>query len=190
LAAWAAAEDADLFLAIGLELSFGLRLGEVRQARWGWLTVRAGVPMLDTSGGAEAVHVKNRTGAILVRALDPYWSTLRVRCDRDSLRATPADPVIRRPAAIGNAVSAFLRRHGWTTTRTNHALRDYAGSQVYMRFSPHDAMTWLRHGNVQVTTDYYTSFVSAAKMIDRDALGIEWATTTGQFSPVILPSIG
>lgn len=186
---WSELTDRALFLAIGLELSFGLRLGEVRQARADWLTIRQGVPMLDTTNRSAEhcsapVSVKNKTGAIQVRALDPFYTILRTRLS--VLRPPSSGLLLESPGTIGNCVSAFLRAHGWRTIKTNHALRDYAGSQIYMKFGPHDAMTWLRHSNIQVTTDYYTGFVSTLKQLDRDAIAIDWATVTGHFTPKIV----
>ena len=44
---WESLEDRDLFLAIGHELAFGLRIHEFSQARWNWHKTEHGYPVLD-----------------------------------------------------------------------------------------------------------------------------------------------
>jgi hypothetical protein len=62
-----------MFLAIGHELAFGLRKGELGQARWNWHTVRAGYPVMDSSVDGDDVGSKTTPALIQVRALDPFF---------------------------------------------------------------------------------------------------------------------
>jgi hypothetical protein len=84
LDAWLALEDRNLFLAIGHELAFGLRKGELAQAKWNWWTTREGYPVLDGQAA-----VKNGTGLVQVRALDPWFNAMRARVDAKSGAAPP-----------------------------------------------------------------------------------------------------
>jgi integrase len=177
LGAWELLEDRNLFLAIGLELAFGLRVGEVAQARSGWFNYRQGYPVLDGTA-----QVKNGTGLIQVRALDPFYTTLRTKAtargwlnlDHDELLITGSDSF--RSDGIERAVSAFLRTHGWTTRKTNHALRAYAGSQIAMKYGIYEAQTWLRHSSVKVTEGHYSHFIHKFKPANPENLTARWAT--------------
>ncbi len=178
LAAWELSEDRNLFLAIGHELAFGLRVGEVGQARWNWWTSRHNYPVLD----GEA-HVKNHTGLIQVRGLDPWFTILRTRAlAKGWMPATPNDAFIiagsdhYRADGIERQVSAWMRSQGWQTQKTNHALRAYAGSQLAMKYGIYEAQTWLRHSSVKVTESHYAHFVRKFKPDDLDKLPARWAT--------------
>lgn len=192
LKAWAELEERNLFLAIGLELAFGLRVGEVVQARPNWFSTRHNYPVLD----GEAA-VKNKTGRVQVRALDPYYTTLRTKAlAREWLKfdATQSEftlPLITgsptyRDDGLEREVSDFLRTHGWNTQKTNHALRAYAGSQVAMRYGIYEAQTWLRHSSVKVTEQHYSHFVSKFRPADLETLPAAWATAQTPFMPKIL----
>lgn len=181
LEAWANVTDRDLFLAIGHELSFGLRLHEVAQARWSWHTSRNDYPVLD--GRAD---VKNGSGLIQVRALDPFYSTMkRVATTKGWWKEEAPDELILqgtdtyRTDGLFRAVSAWLRSLGWETMKTNHALRAYAGSQIAMRYGIYDAQIWLRHSTVKVTEQNYSHFVQKFKPSDLNAIPTKWAVNTG-----------
>lgn len=168
----------DLFLAIGHELAFGLRLAEMSQARWSWHTERNGYPILD--GRAQ---VKNGSGLVQVRALDPYYSTMkRIAQANKWWGETPSSPdlIIQgnntyRTDGLFRAVSDWLRQLGWETMKTNHALRAYAGSQVAMRYGIYEAQMFLRHSTVKVTEQNYSHFVSKFKPADLASIAARWA---------------
>jgi len=177
LAAWEAFEDRNVFLAIGQILAFGLRADEVAQSRTSWWTTRHGYPVLD----GEA-RVKNKTGIVQVRALDPFYTTMRVKAiSRGWLTLGTGDsPVITgsdsyRDDGFEREVSAFLRSHGWETQKTNHALRAYAGSQVAMKYGIYEAQTWLRHSSVKVTESAYSHFIRKFKPQNLDDIPARWA---------------
>ena len=179
LTAWENLTDRDLFLAIGHELAFGLRLGEMSQARWNWHATRNEYPVLD--GRA---HVKNGSGLIQVRALDPYFSTLkRVAIARNWWpKEQGTDTLIiqgtetYRTDGLFRAVSDWLRTLGWETMKTNHALRAYAGSQVAMKYGIYEAQMFLRHSTVKVTEANYSHFIQKFKPANLDTLPARWAT--------------
>lgn len=175
LEAWQQIEDRNLFLAIGHELAFGLRVGEVAQATWSWWTTRQGYPVLDGTG-----KVKNGTGIIQVRALDPYFNLMRARIDANAWRGADNDHIItgtmtHRTDANFRAVSDWLRNQGWETRKTNHALRAYSGSQIAMKYGIYDAQVWLRHSTVKVTESHYSHFVRKFKPANPDDLPVKWA---------------
>jgi integrase len=189
LEAWEAIQDRNLFLAIGHELAFGLRLAEIAQATWQWWTTREGYPVLD-----DTAWVKNGTGFIQVRALDPWFSIMRDRIAARGWRGEPSDFIITGSATfrkddIFRAVSGWLRDLKWHTTKTNHALRAYAGSQVAMRYGIYEAQCWLRHSTVKVTEQHYTHFVKRFRPADPDTIAARWATVQPQAPQLhILPT--
>lgn len=172
--------ERNLFLAIGHELAFGLRTGELSQAAWSWWTSREGYPVLDN--GSQAVTVKNNTGMIQVRALDPWFTIMSNRIKARGWNTAPGSVLVgnhtARTDATFRAVSAFLRGHGWTTGKTNHELRKFAGSQVAMRYGIYEAQCWLRHSTVNVTEQHYTGYVKRFKPADVATLAARWATLT------------
>ena len=185
LADWEQITDPHLFLAIGHELAFGLRLAEMAQARWEWHTVRNGYPVLDARA-----TVKNGSGLIQVRALDPYYSTMkRIATARGWWGVTGeilTGTMTYRTDGLFRAVSDWLRSRGWATMKTNHALRAYAGSQVAMRYGIYEAQIFLRHSTVKVTEQNYSHFVSKFKPSDMDSIPARWAVNIEQ-KPDLVP---
>jgi integrase len=180
LADWLAIEDRNLFLAIGHELAFGLRKGELAQAKWSWWTTREGYPVLDG-----AADVKSGSAYVQVRALDPWFNQMRARVEAKGWRGEPDDFIItgtetNRSDDIFRAVSEWIRNHKWETMKTNHALRAYAGSQVAMRYGIYEAQCWLRHSTVKVTEQHYTHFIKRFRPSDPSTLPARWAQAPNQ----------
>jgi integrase len=69
-----------------------------------------------------------------------------------------------------------LRKLGWETRKTNHALRAYSGSQVAIKYGIYDAQAWLRHSTVKVTEDSYSQYVKDFKPANLDDIPARWAT--------------
>jgi hypothetical protein len=157
------------FLAVGLELCFGLRAGEIAQAKWNWLNHEVdGQPVL--MGGAA---VKSGGGFLHVRALNPFWSLFCERVACEQWAGQPDDFILsgsetERCETVFRNVSSWMRALGWDTQKTNHALRAYAGSQVAMRYGIYHACLWLRHSSVKVTEQHYSYFVEAHKVESPD----------------------
>lgn len=165
----------NLFLAIGHELAFGLRISELAQCQWKLWTTRETYPVLDG-----AITVKNGTNLIQVRALDPWYSTMRARVqvrkwdtnkEAYILTGTPTD----RADCIPRSVSEWLRNLGWQTQKTNHELRKYAGSQIAMKYGIYEAQCWLRHSTVKVTEQHYSGYVKRFKPENTDTIPATWA---------------
>jgi len=180
LEAWTALEDRNLFLAIGHELAFGLRAGELSQARWSWWAEREGYPVLDGTA-----NVKSGTGWVQVRALDPWFSTMQAKVQARGWRGQPDDFIITgnktfRCEGILDAVGAWLKAFGWKTRKTNHALRAYSGSQVAMRYGIYEAQVWLRHSTVKVTERHYSYFIKRFRPADVSTIPAKWATAAPQ----------
>jgi len=185
LAAWPLLVDLDpdLYLAVGHELAFGLRISEVAQATWSWHQVRSGYPVLD--GHAK---VKAGTGLIQVRALDPYFTQMQIQIDLQGWRREPEDYIITgtdfyRRVLLFRASSLWLRRLGWDTRMTNHALRALAGGQVAMKYGIYEAQGFLRHTSVKVTEQNYAHFISKFKPENPDELPYRWATVAKATPP-------
>ncbi|MGA2246804.1 MAG: hypothetical protein ABSH48_17570 [Verrucomicrobiota bacterium] len=178
LAAWAELADTDrnLYLAVGHERSFGLRISEVAQVTWGWHTVRNGYPALDN-----AAHVKGGTGWVQVRALDPYFTQMQIQIDLHGWHGEPDEHVITgedtyRKKGLFRAATKWLRGLGWATQKTNHALRALVGGQVAMRYGIYEAQVFLRHSSVKVTEQSYSHFVQKFKPASTEELPAKWAT--------------
>lgn len=202
LSDWEKLEDRDMFLAIGHELAFGLRLAEIAQAQWNWHSQRNDYPVLD--GRAT---VKGGGGLIQVRALDPYYSTMmRIGKKNDWLPKTSdslsaagegqgevaliiGGTATYRTDGLFRAISDWLRTHGWETQKTNHALRAYAGSQVAMRYGIYEAQMFLRHSTVKVTEQNYSHFVSKFKPSDLNTMPARWAVIPPPPTPKVSSAI-
>lgn len=164
--------DPNVYTAIWLALSCGLRAGEIAQARWDWITQRDGHPVLDGQA-----NVKNHSGRITVRPINPYWGEGTVvlapagRCGEhgmlDGTSTECHEGVFRR-------VGKLLRDCGWRTQKTNHGLRALSGCWVAQKYGIYAAQQFLRHSSVLVTEQHY-----AAMLRDRSQTSptpnIEWA---------------
>jgi integrase len=166
--------DRNLYLAIGHELAFGLRAGEVSQVAWGWHQVRNGFHVLESHAA-----VKSGTGWLQVKALDPFFTQMQIQIDLRGWRGEPDDLVITgsttyRTDNLFRGVTAWLRRLGWETQKSNHALRAYAGGQVAMKYGIYDAQQFLRHSSVQVTEQNYGYFINKFK-VNPEQMPVKWA---------------
>jgi len=171
--AWPELGDWNEFAAVGLELAFGLRAGEVALARWDWFTVRDGAWWC----WADAA-VKNQSGEIHVPALNPFWSIFHARAV--AAGKWPGSGLVleghdtERGDAVFRRVSAWLRGLGWVKQKTNHGLRAYAGAEVAIRWgSLFTAQMWLRHESVTTTEKHYTKQWLQANGARKSA--VEWA---------------
>jgi len=178
LDSWMKMDNRDTFLAIGHELAFGLRLSEMAQARWSWHTERNAYPVLDARA-----EVKNGSGMIQVRALDPFYTTMKQIAQARGWWGEGDKPIISGTVTyctdgLFRGISAWLRSLGWETNKTNHALRAYVGSQVAMRYGIYDAQIFLRHSSVKVTEQNYSHFVRNFKPQDLDNIPARWAKVT------------
>jgi len=143
------------FAAVGLALAFGLRAGEWGEARWEWFTVRNGRWVIEATA-----EVKNQSGRIEVRAINPYWATFLERARREG-HWQPAGYVLagsanERLAEVEERVGAWMRGNGWTGQKTNHAFRAFAGALVVLKWGSDQAREWLRHSSVTTTERHYT----------------------------------
>jgi integrase len=176
LAAWEVLPDGNLFRTIGLALAFGLRKEEITQTRWDWFTNRAGYPVLDSTAEGASVTVKNLTGILQVRALDPYYSIFRAKAKPAAREKTVLTGYATwKNDAVFRTVSHWLENLGWNTRKATHALRAYAGSQVAMKYGIYEAQIFLRHSTVKVTENHYSYFVKRFRPADLDAVPARWA---------------
>jgi integrase len=173
-----------MFIAVALELMFGLRKGELPKVKWDWFDTIEGVPMLR----CQAVSVKGRTNEINIVALDPFWRIFNRTLERNHWRGQPGDYCLaERVRTVGRSarspglvfahggptdrnywpavdVGHWLRWLGWTSQKTNHALRDYGASLITMRFGLDAASRWCRHRNRATTESHYSRFVELGKI--------------------------
>jgi integrase len=183
----------NMFLAIGLELSCGLRKSESPRARWDWIKVFNGVPHLSERD----TEVKNATGEIHIVPVDPFWNFMLATAKRNGWVGDGASPLlIARPNepgkhthlqfSVGGHTDAtywpfshigwWLRDLGWETMKTNHALRDFTASMLTMRYTLADASEWCRHSNLATTQRSYNRFVQMGKRVNAKKLSwLRWA---------------
>jgi integrase len=171
---WVKLTDRNMFLAVGLELAAGLRKGEVVQCTWGMLSRDRNGALLDGRGA-----VKNCSGRFLVPPIDPYWSVLLRRIEKEGWRGKNTDPVLlgtitETSDCTFRNIGAWMRGLGWKTQKTNHALRAWSGSLVAMKFGIYRASAWLRHSSVKVTESHYTHFLNE-RVFRPEEVRIRWA---------------
>ncbi len=175
------------FITVGLICAFGLRKGEILQARWDWITEQNGHVMLNGSA-----HVKNGTGAIRVQALNPFFDAMMLRVEREQWKTGDLMLTAERGEATFRAVGDWLTNLGWDTTKKSHALRAYAGCLVAKCFTLLDARDFCRHADVTTTQNFYGHFLSQWRMIrpeDMRVMGqpIGWArAAVKEFQPRVV----
>lgn len=178
--AWQRLKDRNMFLAVGLELSCGLRAGEVAQARLDWLHPDSNPPRLEG-----AAHVKDHTGHLYVRPLDPWWTILHTRWTDEAWLPSPQGYLLtgtdtERTSDVFRRISTWLRELGWQTQKTNHAFRAYAGGLVTLKYGLYAAQTFLRHKSYTVTESHYSYLLDPAqRTMDPAAVPIRYAEPTG-----------
>ena len=149
------------FLAVGLMLACGLRKSEVAQVQGHWFTSEEGRPVL--TGIAD---VKNRKGRVHVFPINPFWKFLvrRMKAEGWTVRDGEyllAGSMTERCEKTFKRIAKWLRGMGWQMQKTNHAFRDYAGSQVAMKYGLDAAKEFLNHASVTTTEAHYSSFVKS-----------------------------
>lgn len=149
----------NVFLAMSMELAFGLRKSEVRQVRWEWFTSDAYGPVL--RGDA---LVKNGSGELRMTPLNPFWRVFNLIVASNGWRKT-SGPLLEGDNTSQTRdypfahIGAILRRAGWLTQKTNHALRDLSASLITTKFGAQKAQWWARHSSVTTTEAHYSRFV-------------------------------
>ena len=183
----------NMFLAIGLELSCGLRKSESPRARWNWRKTFSGVPHLSERD----TEVKNATGEIHIVPVDPFWNFMINTARRNGWIGSDDDTLLTaRTKTAGDHrglvfshgghtdatywpfahIGWWLRDLGWETQKTNHALRDYTASMITMRYSLADASEWCRHSSITTTQGSYNRFVAMGKRVNKKLLAwLKWA---------------
>lgn len=186
------------FIVVGLALSCALRIDEIERVKWDWFRIENGHPLLCEY----AVNVKNRSGGLRVKPLDPFWRTLNRIVDRNGWRPPAAASgatggagaycLAERPQSQAGMivrggkcdrtewpkthVARWLRWLGWTTQKSNHALRDLSCSWVTMKFGLDRACIHARHKHSSTTAKHYNRFVDADVMDDFKRLAwLSWA---------------
>ena len=160
LAGWRTLPRND-FLAVGLMLACGLRKSTVSQVQWKWFTKEQNRPLL-----ANIADVKNNKGRVHVFPIDPFWRLMHKRIEAEQWRGLADDYVIAGTATdrheeVFRRISAWLRRLAWPLQKTNHGFRDFAGSQVAMKYGLDAAREFLDHASVLVTEAHYQTFVKS-----------------------------
>lgn len=178
------------FLAAGFALAFGLRQGEIVAARWDWLKETTGYHVLSAS-----TDVKNGTGTLFVRALEPFYSLMIRRAENE--RWLEGDTVLapNTAEATFRQLGKWMAAHGWRTMKKAHSLRAYAGCLVAKMFGLTDARDFLRHASVTVTESNYGYFLRQMRMVNPEDLRVldapvEWSRAQAkEFQPKIVANV-
>ena len=175
----------NLFVALGLELSCGLRASEVKRVQRHWVTTEAGLPLLRCSD----TTAKNRSGKIEVSPLDPFWRILWFWIRKNNWDVG-ANDFLLTTGKLGNGKESiadrsyypeifggrWLRWLGWQTAKSNHALRDFSASMITMRYGIGEACDWCRHSSIGTTERHYSRFVKLSKRVEAKKLAwLRWA---------------
>jgi integrase len=183
----------NMFIAVGLMLACGLRKSEVTKCRWNWFQTEDSAPVLR----ADRVDVKNKSGRLEVSPVDPFWKILNFWVMRNTWRgADDAFCLEIRPQTAGAhrylhfkdggdsdrkywpfwLVGKWLRHLGWTTQKTNHALRDFTASKLTTRYGLDAACEWCRHSQLATTQKHYNRFKSRGERVNPKRLAwLRWA---------------
>lgn len=176
LESWRQLEDRNVFIAVGLALSCGLRMSEIAQACGSWVTTRDGAPYL--SGQA---NVKGGYGELSVRPIDPYWRELWARVDEKQWHVKPEETLLQGTfSELDNRaerrISLWMQGLGWTTQKKAHALRAYSGGLVALRYGLYAAQAFLRHTSYKTTETHYSYLVKPeSRTMAPEKVGIQWA---------------
>ena len=181
----------NMFVAMGLMLSCGLRKSEVWKAKWSWFEIIGHIPHLRCLD----LPVKSGQNKVDIVPLDPFWHWLNVWVERNGWR-TGENCLTERAKTVGDHarlhfrvggksdriywpfyhVGKWLRTLGWTTQKSNHALRDYVCSQVTMRYGLAAACAFARHSQQATTEAHYNSFVTVDSLARNNLTWLKWAT--------------
>jgi hypothetical protein len=161
-----------MVIVFALEIGCGLRKGELIKARGGWI----GKVNEQLCVSLPADITKNG----LPRRLQIPAEFEEYVLDYLKRRAIAAeDPLLRNAERVAKAVSAWLRKLGWTGTKTNHALRKYFGYLVAKTHGIAAAQWALDHSDLD-TVQIYTGIMKG------DGLVVELPTAVAP-NPKILP---
>lgn len=155
-------------LALGLMLAFGLRKAEAAKAEWNWIKNLDGYVVIDGQ-----TDVKNGTGRLFTRALDPYWTMFLKGKAKEGYVIIGNRRL--RSEGVFEEIGRWMRKHGWQTVKSNHALRALYGGLVAMRFGIEEASRRLRHNQLTTTQRFYSHFLDMRKLAKPEEMGIEWA---------------
>lgn len=189
----------NMFIAVGLALAFGFRKGDFIRARWNWFVRDESGPLCRVQGERQ----KNRRSVIEVSAVDPFWTILNRIVDRNGWRSGPdwqsspdayclaeraSEPIAQRGSRFKRGgvsdrtywpaylVGHWLRWLGWTTQKTNHALRDLVASKLTMKYGLDAACDWCRHAQQATTESHYNRFKRRSEQINPKRLAwLRWA---------------
>jgi hypothetical protein len=183
----------NMFIAVGLALCFGFRRGDTTRARWNWFDRDESGPLCRAGG----VTQKNKRNVLEVSAVDPFWKILNRWLVKNNWQGQPGDYCLaERPKQTGLGdrlkyaeggkcdrelwpfylVGKWLRSLGWTTQKTNHALRDLVASKITMKYGLDAARDWCRHGQQSTTEKHYNRFRRRGEQLNSNKLAwLRWA---------------
>ena len=191
---WVKIKDRNKFLIIGVELAFGVRRGEVEQLTWGMFEEEYGMPLLRGK-----IQVKKGTGYLSVQPIDPFWSVLVRRIQREGWMGKAKELILQfpHPTAMDEAfreIGPWMKKLEWDTEKTNHALRGYSGSLIALKRARSagcrefyggldTAKDWLRHASIKTTEKHYTHYLKERKHVPQKKILVRW----GQLRLVVAP---
>ncbi len=159
--------DRDLYVAVWLALGFGLRKSEIAAVRAGWFHISDSGVSLELMSTVipgtteEKSTTKNMERRPTINCTNGAWTHLQPIV----AALQPHDYLISAKTATGRCeevfrrVSVWMGSLGWSTTKTMHEWRAYAGCQVAMRDGIEAASRWMRHSSIVLTQRFYGRYL-------------------------------
>lgn len=143
-----------------LEMGCGLRAGELTAAQGSWLgrangALAVSLPLEYTKNGMQR--------QLLVPG--EYEGYLLAYVQRRNIKAD--DRLVPNGGKVVRVVSRWMRRLGWTGTKTNHALRKYFGYVIAKEYGMEVAQWMLGHADIATTQKLYAGIIKNEKAVMR-----------------------
>lgn len=175
-------DDRNMHLACWLALGFGLRAGDISQARASWFQAIDGAIYLRgdvLSKNKKFAEIRCQLGAW--DRLGPHITSLAP--DAYILAGTMTE----RASTVYRRISELFRTLGWQTTHHIHELRAWAGCQIAMAPGGRgllDAQVFMRHAHYSTTEKFYGHHMK----IRLAEVKLQIPTVTPTFQPQVLPA--
>jgi integrase len=158
-----AESDSDSFLVLVLALGAGLRRGEIDHLLWRQMDFRTGLIHVEVTEAGSLKSADSQGAVAIDEALSSVLQGFRAKAKSDfvieegSSSTGSSKPWGRRYRCQGvfERLMLWLRKNGIESRAPIHTLRKEAGSIVSTQSGIHAASLFLRHADMQVTSQFY-----------------------------------
>jgi len=148
--------DRNLYIASWLALGFGLRKGEISQARVGWLRSVGGLPFLD---GQMLTKNKNGRPLFIRGVLGGYDKLAALLVGRLPTAFIIEGTATERKELVFRRCAKWMSDLGWPNRKKIHDLRALSGSLVARLHGPIAGQKHLRHAELSTFMNSYAHHV-------------------------------